>query len=449
MKVWLYGGGNQAGGISNPTYDGCTASEKVIQVSINYRVGPLGFLALDSLGLDGNQGIQDQLRGLQWVQENIAAFGGDPKKVLLFGQSAGASDTFILSSLPQASSLISAAIMQSGAGSQLQTTTDVQNATQAFVKALGCGLDDVACVRAASVSALNSSVAASGSPSPIVDGTTIPAQPLEAGLKVPAVAGSTADEGTLFILSQYQANVLTLNSTDYDGFLTSTFGPLAQRVNETYSLSNYTGSSGGPVLAAMSAVITHRQFRCPTRRFIRQANQDGVPVWTYSFNHTLTCPWYNSIPSYALGLLASTHTAEIPFVFNGTTNMPKANGTCSLSAGEVALAAKMLGAWDSMAANANPGSDWPQYNTSSSAGVNVVGDDFTMGTVDYSMCDFWDDIQAATANGTSTGGANGTTPGAGGAGSTQASVAAWPCFKGSIGSLAIIAGLLLVPIWVL
>lgn len=448
VKVWLYGGGNQAGGISNPTYDGCTASEKVIQVSINYRVGPMGFLALDSLGLQGNQGIQDQLLGLQWVQENIEAFGGDPKKVLLFGQSAGAQDTYVISSLPQASSLISTAILQSGAGGQLDTTADVQNTTEAFVKALGCGLDDVACVRAASVSAINSSIAAGGaSPAElIVDGTIIPAQPLEAGLKVPAVAGSTTDEGTLFILSQYQASVLTLNSTDYDGFLTSTFGPLAQRVNETYSLSNYTGSSGGAVLAAMSAVITHRQFRCPTRRFVRQANQDGVPVWTYSFNHTLSCPWYNSIPSYALDLLASTHTAEIPFVFNGTTNMPKANGTCSLSAGEVALAAKMLGAWDSMATNANPGSDWPQYNTSSSAGVNVVGDDFTIGTVDYSMCDFWDEILAATANGTSSGGANGTSSGGG---STQTSVAAWTWFKGSVGSLAVIAGLILVPIWVL
>ncbi|KAI7780475.1 hypothetical protein LA080_015988 [Diaporthe eres] len=445
VKVWLYGGGNLAGGISNPTYDGCTASEKVIQVSINYRVGPLGFLALDSLGFQGNQGIQDQLLGLQWVQENIAAFGGDSKKVMLFGQSAGASDTFIISSLPRASSLIGAAILQSGAGSVLDTTADAQNATQAFVKALGCGLDDVACVRGASVSALNSSMTASGSssPGPIVDGAIIPAQPLEAGLKVPAVAGSTTDEGTLFILSQYQATVLTLNSTDYDGFLTTTFGPLAQKVNETYPLSNYNGSSGGPVLAAMSAVITHRQFRCPTRRFISQANQDGVPVWTYSFNHTLSCPWYSIIPSYALDLLASTHTAEIPFVFNGTTDMPKPNGTCSLSAGEVALAAKMLGAWDSMAANANPGSDWPQYNTSSSAGVNVVGDDFTIGTVDYSMCDFWDGIQAAATNGTSSGGANGTTPGTG---STQTSVAAWPWFEGIVGSLAIVAGLYLVPL---
>lgn len=447
VKVWLYGGGNQAGGISNPTYDGCTASEKVIQVSINYRVGPLGFLALDSLGLKGNQGIQDQLLGLQWVQDNIEAFGGDAKKVLLFGQSAGASDTFIISSLPQATSLISAAIMQSGAGSQLQTTSGVQNATQAFVKAVGCGLDDIACVCAASVSTLNSSSAASGSPTVIVDGTIIPAQPLDAGLKVPAVAGSTTDEGTLFILSQYQANALTLNSTDYDGFLTSRFGPLAQRVNQTYPLSNYTGSSGGPVLAAMSAVMTHSQFRCPTRRFVRQADQDGVPVWTYSFNHTLTCPWYDIIPTYALGLLASTHTAEIPFVFNGTTGMPKPNGTCSLSAGEVALAAKMLGAWDSMAAGASPGGDWPRYNSSGSAGVNVVGDDFTIGTVDYSMCDFWDAILAETANGTSGGGANGTSSGDGSTPTT--SVAAWTWFGGSIGSLAVVAGLILVPIWVL
>lgn len=76
--MWLYGGGNEAGGISDPTYDGCYATSDSIIVSINYRVGPLGFLALDSLGLNGNFGLQDQLLGLSWVQENIAAFGGDP-----------------------------------------------------------------------------------------------------------------------------------------------------------------------------------------------------------------------------------------------------------------------------------------------------------------------------------------------------------------------------------
>ena len=79
VKVWIYGGGEDAGSISNPTYDGCyLAPSGTIVVSINYRLGPLGFLALENAGIDGNFGIQDILAGLQWIQENIAAFGGDP-----------------------------------------------------------------------------------------------------------------------------------------------------------------------------------------------------------------------------------------------------------------------------------------------------------------------------------------------------------------------------------
>lgn len=78
VKVWIYGGSNQAGGVSDATYNGCFATRDSIIVSINYRVGPLGFLALSSLGLSGNFGIMDQVLGLEWVQQNIAAFGGDP-----------------------------------------------------------------------------------------------------------------------------------------------------------------------------------------------------------------------------------------------------------------------------------------------------------------------------------------------------------------------------------
>lgn len=76
--MWIYGGGNTAGSISDPTYNGCNLATDSIVVSINYRLGPLGFLALDSAGIGGNFGIQDQLLGLSWVQENIKAFGGDP-----------------------------------------------------------------------------------------------------------------------------------------------------------------------------------------------------------------------------------------------------------------------------------------------------------------------------------------------------------------------------------
>lgn len=79
VRVWIYGGANSAGGISDPLYDGCNiASGDALLVSINYRLGPLGFLALDSAGIAGNQATQDILLALEWVQENIAAFGGDP-----------------------------------------------------------------------------------------------------------------------------------------------------------------------------------------------------------------------------------------------------------------------------------------------------------------------------------------------------------------------------------
>lgn len=129
-----------------------------------------------------------------------------------------------------------------------------------------------------------------------------------------------------------------------------------------------------------------------------------------SFNHTLTCPWYPTIPSGALSLLGSTHTAEIPFVFGGTDDMPRPNGNCSLTDGEKALSVKMMAAWNSMAIDANPGADWPRYNTSSSMGINVVGDDFAAGEVDYSMCDFWDSFDNTTSSGgNSTGSGSGTT----------------------------------------
>lgn len=304
----------------------------------------------------------------------------------------------MISSLPQASSLISAAILESSLPGNLTTLAEAQTQGQAYVQSLNCSSTNITCLQDAPLSAINASYTDSiTSLGLVVDGTVIPAQPLEAGLKVPAIAGSTTDEGTLFILAQYQTGILQLNATTYNEFLTTMFGAFAQQVNETYPLSNYQGALE-PALAAMSATITHSQFRCPTRRFLRQAVQDNIPVYTYSFNHTLSCPWFPIIPSVALPFLASTHTAEIPFVFGGVDNMPRPNGTCNMTAGEKALSTKMLAAWDNMATNANPGSDWPRYNSSSSMGINVVGDDFTAGTVDYSMCDFWDGILAAQTN---------------------------------------------------
>lgn len=79
VKVWIYGGSNTEGSISDPLFDGCnTAEGDSVLVTVNYRLGPLGNMGLNSAGISGNQGIKDLLLGLEWVQDNIAAFGGDP-----------------------------------------------------------------------------------------------------------------------------------------------------------------------------------------------------------------------------------------------------------------------------------------------------------------------------------------------------------------------------------
>lgn len=161
VRVWLYGGSNTDGGIANPFYDGCNvAAHNAIMVSINYRLGPLGYLMLRDSGFMGNQALKDQILALQWVQENIAAFGGDPvwrtplympsskltriqKKVMLHGQSAGARDAFTLATLSEASELFSSAIFESGAGRETTTCSNAQRIGQSFAAALNCSADDV------------------------------------------------------------------------------------------------------------------------------------------------------------------------------------------------------------------------------------------------------------------------------------------------------------------
>ena len=153
-----------AGGIVNPTYSGCDAAVDSVMVSINYRVGPLGFLALEGLGLRGNMGIMDQLLGLRWVQDNIEAFGGDPvsfaldfarwtsslltlgdwqSKVMVFGQSAGAVDVFTLATMEEAPAVMRTAAMESGGGRDLATKEQVQTWQTTYSNALNCGTTDV------------------------------------------------------------------------------------------------------------------------------------------------------------------------------------------------------------------------------------------------------------------------------------------------------------------
>lgn len=124
-------------------YNGCNLAEDAIVVAFNYRVGPLGFLGLAKAGIQGNMAIQDHLEALRWVKSNIAAFGGDPKKIMLFGESAGADNTFVVSTLPIVKTLISAAVMESGGGVDMIPFDIAQYSGSSFAKTLGCKSTDV------------------------------------------------------------------------------------------------------------------------------------------------------------------------------------------------------------------------------------------------------------------------------------------------------------------
>jgi carboxylesterase type B len=161
VKFWIYGGADTGGSISDPLYDGCPLATDAVVVSAAYRLGPLGFLAVESAGISGNFGLQDLELALRWVKRHVAAFGGDPvssslwhheyfeanlcrqNKVVVFGQSAGAALTWILSSLPQAPTLMNAAIAESGSGRNLLTNAEYQGFGKEYAKILGCDVTDV------------------------------------------------------------------------------------------------------------------------------------------------------------------------------------------------------------------------------------------------------------------------------------------------------------------
>ncbi|KAK4502166.1 hypothetical protein PRZ48_005591 [Zasmidium cellare] len=216
VKVWLHGGGNTGGSASYPLYDLCHLATDSITVAIQYRLGPLGFLALDSAGIDGNMGVKDQIAALEWVQANIGAFGGHPGKVLLFGQSSGADDAFAIASLPQAKGLVKGVVCESGGGLDLAPFETMQNVGADYAVGLICGRDDSKSVdeliSTYSTLPVFSQVegtfanpqlagwAAGNFPNstnmanPYLDGKLFVKQPLAVGPQVPIILGSTIEK---------------------------------------------------------------------------------------------------------------------------------------------------------------------------------------------------------------------------------------------------------------
>jgi para-nitrobenzyl esterase len=407
VLFFIHGGGNVQGAASDQLgdgsffYDGAAlaASRQAIVVTMNYRLGPLGFLALPELaaesphGSSGNYGILDQVAALEWVRSNIASFGGDPARVLAFGESAGALDTCMLLASPLAAGLFSSALMQSGACVAM-TNADARAFGAQVVAACGCAAasDVAACLRAldgnAVVAALPQPIDLAGKQGgyqPSVDGWVLLEPPLDALAggrhnRVPVVVGANSDETAravpLITEAQYQQSVLQLAGNSQ---------LLADRILAEYPSSEY----GGSPRRAYVALTSDAKFIC-TARWAARALAAGQeePVFRYYFTH----PYTNG--TAGLLQLGAYHAAELPYVFG---NLGIAGYVPT--AGELALGATIQGYWSRLAATGDPNGEgavaWPSYDAASDPFL-LLDDPVAAGAgVRARQCDFWDSLVTA------------------------------------------------------
>lgn len=409
VMVFIYGGAFIIGSDASPVYNGTSlaASGNVIVVNLNYRLGALGFLVLDGItdSINNNFGFRDQLQALQWVQANIASFGGDPASVTIFGESAGAMSVGLHAlSSRQSSGLFDAAIMESNPlGIAYMTLQQAGNVGMSFKDGLSCmsnpascGVCDIIEQEFQVTMKLFSQGLGSLPWAPVVDGTLITQQPMaaaEAGaLKVPMLLGTNLNEGNVFAALISSARTLELISpvirpADYSLVLRNVFGDTNASLIQSQADYTCTSSPCGPILAR---AINDYVFACANRHLATKA-QSGI--YTYQFTQpsgTRCNPWPDLFAGCAT---LSCHGAEVPYVFGNPSGI--GGGKCVFSSNEQALSSLMGSYWTSFSRQQAPAGppSWPSFKPNN---TYMVLDTSPVTAVDpwnsSSNCTFWDNI---------------------------------------------------------
>jgi para-nitrobenzyl esterase len=370
VLVWIHGGGLVQDGGRN--YDGTKlAATGTVVVTINYRLGALGFLAHPALasrpgGSAGNYGLMDQQAALRWVQRNIAQFGGDPRNVTIAGQSAGGLSVLAQLVSPGARGLFQRAIVQSGTFALNQRPlATAEAAGETFATNVGCADQTAACLRSVPVSDLvsNFGVEIPG----VVDGSVL-TQPIGTALargqfaRVPVINGITHDEELLFVyglgitVSQGTNIPLAGNPFDSANYQANIARALGVTDARAAAIAAEYPPGADPALA-FSLLVSDASFACPALQVDRWTAA-RVPTYGYQFNDD-NAPVNIVPPEVQLQLPhLSTHGTELPYLFD----QPNAPFPAMLFSDQQALAASMRTAWASFAASGNPSSralPWP------------------------------------------------------------------------------------------
>jgi para-nitrobenzyl esterase len=365
VMVWLYGGGFSSGAGSEPRYAGDgLARQGAVVVTLNYRLGALGFLAHPELSAEspqkvsGNYGMQDAIAALRWVQRNIAAFGGDPDNVTVFGESAGANLTNALVASPSAAGLFHRAIAQSGGfmGLGMARTGTLARAEQAGAKALtDAGMASIADARAKPAAELIAAVRGGGL---VVDGHLIPEDlslTFTSGRQNPVdlLIGSNKDEGTFFARPGLTADSCKTPARQRFGVLANEYLRMFPAGDDAQAGQAYLASFSDEAAWAM-------------RKGAELQARSGNRAYVYYFTRVPPSP--PDRPSRG-----ATHVAEIPYMFN---NLPQ--GPVPWTDTDRQLADTMSSYWVNFARTGDPNGaglpTWPAYRDAATGKAQVLGD---------------------------------------------------------------------------
>ena len=399
VLFFVHGGGNVFGSTSEvtvgvPLYDGGRLAQRrdVVVVTAQYRLGIFGWFAHEKLAgenehrASGNYGILDLIAALRWVKENIARFGGDPSRILVFGESAGGVDTCALVASPVAAGLFSAALVQSG-GCGAIPASRAKPWHQSFVGKSACG-DDLLCLRrlgteaALKASAMETAVAGVvQTPSgPIVDGWVLPDAPLARMRQgkhnhVPIVFGTNRDEtaSPLFHVPHLFPEIA------YEARVKAIFGADAPKV-----LAAYPASAFGSARAAWIALTSDGQFVCPARAYARAAAANQTErVYRYQYTHVMK-------GTRAAESVGAAHGFELFYVFQwigGTSNYTP-------TPADFALERDIAGYWTRFAKSGDPNGDgapvWPAYDVASDPYLELGTPIVAKAKLSPERCDLFD-----------------------------------------------------------